>query len=332
VLWNRDDQSDLLVPAGTTTVDTSAPNPAVTPTETSAPTASTTPSPPTTTEPPTSGGTWPQATLEEVQRAQERADAGDPEYPWQVDPRLSSFDPYNSNDPLSYLGDPIPELIDRFLREEIGWEDFVWYPWWAETGNPDAQLAGIVYLRCRPGVTNPIYPSAPYDFPLGQPYDGARCAPTIDDLRYEAVSIDLDQPARQDADGLWVVSAWRMIDTIAQTDPVAEEAEATGRLEEFLADRVAGSGAEGAAAAMNGLPLLYATTTAAPYERYEIERTGEPGWPTAYMSFTVRLFADDGQTVVEQRISYLTWHDGSRPTFSYVPGSTTENGQPVAEP
>ena len=40
--------------------------------------------PPTTTETPTSGGMWPQSTLEEVRVAQERADAGDPDYTWQV--------------------------------------------------------------------------------------------------------------------------------------------------------------------------------------------------------------------------------------------------------
>jgi hypothetical protein len=307
------------------------PTPPPTQPPTTVPTTSAPSTIPPTAPAPTSGGMWPQSSVEEVQRAQERADAGDPEYPWQLYPRLSSYDP-NVGDLATYVVDPGPEFVDRFLHEELGWEDFVWYPWWGETGNPDAQLAGIVYLRCRPGVTNPIYPSGPYDYPLGQPYDWARCAPTIDDLRYEAVSIDLDQPARQDPDGLWVVSAWRIIDSIAQTDPVAEEAEATGRLEEFLADRVAGSGAEGVSAAAGGIPLLYATTTGASYERYEIERTSEPAWPTAYMSFAVRLFADDGATVVEQAIDYLPWHDGSRPSFFYSPGSTTENGQPVPQP
>ena len=49
------------------------------------PAASPTSAPP---GPSRSGGMWPQSTLEEVRAAQERADAGDPDYTWQVDPRL----------------------------------------------------------------------------------------------------------------------------------------------------------------------------------------------------------------------------------------------------
>ena len=60
-------------------------NPAVVP-------PSTVPAPPTTTKPPTSGGMWPQATLEEVRAAQDLADAGDPDYTWQVATRLAEDD------------------------------------------------------------------------------------------------------------------------------------------------------------------------------------------------------------------------------------------------
>src|SRR5688572_2728166 len=37
---------------------------------------------------PASGGMWPQSTLEEVRAAQDRADAGDPDYTWQVGAQL----------------------------------------------------------------------------------------------------------------------------------------------------------------------------------------------------------------------------------------------------
>ena len=41
-------------------------------------------------EPTVSADMWPQSTLEEVQEAQELADAGDADYTWQVDPQLTS--------------------------------------------------------------------------------------------------------------------------------------------------------------------------------------------------------------------------------------------------
>ena len=40
-------------------------------------------------DPSASGGMWPQSSLEEVRQAQERADAGDPAYTWQVDAELA---------------------------------------------------------------------------------------------------------------------------------------------------------------------------------------------------------------------------------------------------
>ena len=55
------------------------------------------------------------------------------------------------------------------------------------------------------------------------------------------------------------------------------------------------------------VPLLYATTDGAPYERYEIERVSGPRWPYGEMEFTVRLIADGGGTVVEQRIAWSGW-------------------------
>ena len=71
------------------------------------------------------------------------------------------------------------------------------------------------------------------------------------------------------------------------------------------------------------VPLLYATTSGAPYERYEIERVDRPRWPYGNLTFSARLFADGDATVVEQEISWR--HAGL--WLDYL--STTENGQPI---
>jgi hypothetical protein len=261
-------------------------------------------------DPARSGGMWPQSTLEEVREAQESADAGDPASAWQVDPQLSS------EDGEAYFGNPATEIVQRFLREELGWDASVFSP--DDTNDAfGGVIAGVMYLRCAPGETNPLYPTEP-------------CAPTIDDLQYETVSLDLAQLDRQGPTGLWVVRGWRMIAPVAQTDPRVSEAEATARLERFLAARIAGGGAEGhvelgfGPASSEQVPLLYTTTTGAAYERYEIERVGEPVWPWGHMPLEVRLFAEGGATVVEQQVFW----DGTRLTLSTR--DTTENGEPVA--
>ena len=269
------------------------------------------------TSPPTAGGMWPQSTLEEVRAAQERADAGDADYAWQVGAQLLEDDP-NTQVEL--------ELIDRFLREELGWEAYLFYDGgnfsdWVGAGM-NGWVEGTVtdqrYLRCAPGRTNPLYPPGP------EPEMGELCAPTIDDLRYESVSVDIAQLDRQGRDGIWVVSRWGLTAPFAQADPVVVEAQGTQRLEEFLAARIAGEGAEGHVQVDNDVevPLLYATTSGAPYERYEIERVDGPRWPAGWMTFSVRLLADGDATVVEQEIR---WVDGLRLDLN----STTENGQPV---
>ena len=272
------------------------------------------PSPEPSSGPTISDSMWPQSSLEEVQEAQRLADAGDPDYTWQVDPQLFTDDSW-----IEERGQI--ELVDRFLREVLGWE--------ASTLNPFEGMArdGVYdvfydqrYLRCAPGRTNPLYPPGP------EPEWGELCAPTLDDFRYESVSLDLAQLARQASDGIWVVSSWRPTASFAQADPVAAEAQATERLEEFLAARIAGSGAEGYVEVEpnTDVPLLYATTSGAPYERYEIERVEGPRWPDGDMAFLVRLFADDDATVVQHEIR--SYQGGLRLDAN----STTENGQPVA--
>src|SRR4030065_12800 len=70
-------------------------------------------------------------------------------------------------------------------------------------------------------------------------------APRPADRPYEWGRLALAQLDRQDRDGIWVVNQWRLTAPFAQADPVAVEAQATERLEEFLAARNAGAGAEG---------------------------------------------------------------------------------------
>jgi hypothetical protein len=298
------------------------PNPADVPTSTvptTAPTTTppTTPAPTTTPTTPaaTSGGMWPQATVEEVRAAQQLADAGDPAYTWQVDPQLAEDE--------SWIEERRQvELVDRFLREVLGWEAYMLNIAEGARGGLYDVFYDVRYVRCAPGRTNPLYPPGP------EPEWGELCAPTLDDLRYESVSLDVAQLDRQGSDGIWVVNQWEMTAPFAQADPAPLEAQATERLEEFLAARVAGEGAEGhvQVSADIDVPLLYATTSGAPYERYEIERVGGPHWPDGRMAFAVRLFADGDATVVEQHVSWDRDQSGGSWLDAH---STTENGQPV---
>ncbi|HEX9258853.1 MAG TPA: hypothetical protein VF855_04900 [Acidimicrobiales bacterium] len=279
------------------------------------PPSTVTTSPPTTTASLTSGGKWPQSTIEEVRAAQERADAGDPAYTWQLGAQLSEDDPSSHVNEL--------ELVDRFMHEVLGWDAYLFYA--GESGDDDGWAGGAWtdqrYLRCAPGRTNPLYPPLPDS---EQPSES--CAPTIDDLRYESVILDLAQFERLGRDGIWVVNRWRLTAPYAQADPAAVKAQATEQLEEFLAARVAGNGAEGHLRVNNDIdvPLLYRTTSGAPYERYEIERIDGPKWPNGFMTFSARLFSAGDATVVEQEIRW----SGPRELWLDV-NSTTENGQPV---
>ena len=103
----------------------------------------------------------------------------------------------------------------------------------------------------------------------------------------------------------------------------------------FLATRVAG---EGAQQYLNlpeeDIPLLYATSSGAAYERAEFDRVRGVEWPYGLTAFRVRLFAVD--TMVEQL--FFTPPDG-RLRLEYQPDGfatdlapTTEDGQPVAVP
>jgi hypothetical protein len=312
ILTSLPNQPIVGVPAAT-----EAPTPAVTPTPTPDPGSSPA------AQPPIPGSIWPQSSQDEVIKAQERADAGDPDYTWQVDPQLVN-DPENWDEWAGHLSEPGTQIVERFLRAELGWDASLLnvYPTNGlhDDGGADGVIRGLVYSRCAPGETNPLYPNGQE----GPAARGAeRCAPTIDDLHYETVGIDLSQPVRRGVDGIWVVSGWRMIAPFAQADPRPIRADAEAQLEEFLQARVDGEGAEVYA---DG-PLLYGTSTGARYDRFEIEETGGPEWPSGGLQFAIRLFADDGATVVEQTVEA-----GEGGTLALDPRSTTENGRPLALP
>ena len=259
---------------------------------------------------------WPQSSLEEARQAQELADAGDPRYTWQVDPDLRSGPSQPTDD---------TEIVARFLREELGWEDFRFMPV-PEDGFGDGASYNNAFIRCAAGRTNPLYPNDP----------GA-CAPTIDDVRFERVSLDLGQPVRKDPSGIWVVTRWRTLSPFEQVAP-ASEADAKALLEAFIAARVERDGAADYVdvplddSPTGEVPLMYATSSGAPYERGDFERVGVPAWPDGTMQFRVRMFAEGGVTVVEQ--SFRMHRDdtgGLRLEYRFSPESapTTENGQVV---
>ncbi len=272
---------------------------------------------------------WPQATRDEVLEAQELADAGDPAYTWQLDPQLNDG---LEGDWAEHVIEPGTQIAERFLRDELGWDAFLFNPYdgLKDVGGDDGSIVGLSYLRCAPGQTNPLYPIVGDD-QIVRGFD--KCAPTIDDLRYETVSIDLAQPVRRGDDGIWVVNRWNITTPFAQVDPRVIQAEAEAQLQEFLQARVDGEGAEGYVRVARPygtneqVPLLYATTTGARYERFEIEQVGVPQWPSGGLAFEVRLFAEDGATVVEQQIAA-----GEGGALALMQMQTTENGRPVPQP
>jgi hypothetical protein len=271
---------------------------------------------------------WPQTSLEEVRKAQELADAGDPRFDWQQDPNLEIQT--GQNHPID------AEIFTRFLEEKLGWEDFRWDEAFA---HPDGLDSGdVVYIRCAPGVANPMYPDDP---------EGG-CAPTIDELRYETVKIHVAQLARQGSGGIWVVTGWEEIEPAEQVAPPSE-AELTAFLEGFLQARIDGQGAGRFADVAEydefadvrvdkEIPLLYATSAGAPYERSEFEIVHGPVWPEGQMQVRVRLFAGDGRTVVEQVFTLERDRTGRlRLVYDFQPSrpdgrailATTENGKAV---
>jgi hypothetical protein len=251
---------------------------------------------------------WPQSSIDEVNRAQELADAGDPRYTWQVDPDFQDN---------IFMNPPEVEIINRFLRQELGWEEFRSGPFlaaargarWIPGEGLDVRDPGVdphiftdvVYIRCATGGANPLYPDDMY---------GRGCAPTIDDVRYETVRIDVARLGRPGSYGIWAVTGWTPGPVVAQTVPPSG-AEVAAVVEPFLQACVDGEGAERylLTPEERALEDLYATSTGASYERYEYEIAGGPVWPSGSMELEVRLFADGGETVVRHRVG-VSYEEG----------------------
>ena len=265
---------------------------------------------------------WPQSTLEEVRAAQELAHDGDVRYTWQVDGELGSPGNLGQHHP----GDA--KIFARFLEEVLGWEGYRDGHHVPRRDGSGLNEGDFVFIRCARGETNPLYP----DDPDGQ------CAPTIDELTYETVRIQVAQPDHKGLFGIWVVTGWEMIGPAAQADPRVKEAEETALLENFLRARINRDGAEELADLSDGLsddwidqevPLLYGTSTGAPYERSEFELVEGPRWPRGDMRFEVRLFAENDETVVEQSFSVDRDETGRQQLVYDFQSATTENGTAV---
>ena len=285
---------------------------------------------------------WPQTSLEQVREAQELADAWDPRYTWQVDAVLAS-------DTTLYPWDS--EIVERFVREGLGWEDWGVGRSGVFSGQSGGPYDELMLIRCAPGQTNPLYPEMPADV--------RGCAPTIDDFRYETARIDLGQPGLRGPSGIWVVTGWEMLQPVepgtfyehlyphfelGQVEQVAppSDAEITTLVQAFLGARVDGEGAERYVHRHRDgwddqeAPIMYATTGGSPYERYEMDRLQGPVWPTGWIEFRVRLFAEDG-TVVEQSFIVVRQEDGRLGLMYGLPFDrdvfpSTEDGQAVPVP
>lgn len=311
----------------------------------------TVPNPDSSSPPTISGQMWPQSSSEEVREAQERADAGDPDYSWQVDGQLASDDnlyPWDS------------EIVKRFVREKLGWEAWAIGRSGIFAGQPGGPYDEVVLIRCAPGQTNGLYPDMPSnDMPSDVGGDVRGCAPTIDDFRYETVSIGLGQTGQRGPSGIWVVTGWTVLQPVEpstfyehlyphfelrQVEQVAppSDAEVTALLEAFLEARVGGEGAERYVHRHpdgwddEEAPIMYATTGGSPYVRHEFDQLQGPVWPSGWVEARVRLFAEDG-TEVEQSFIVVRQEDERLGLMYGLPFDrrffpTTENGEPVRLP
>lgn len=266
-------------------------------------------------------GIWPQDTREEAERAQRRADAGDPDFTWQV-----GIDPANAE------GDDVgAPIATRFVASELGWDHYRTVAGGGGSGKWD-----LVFIRCKPAASNPLYPNDP---------EGGDCAPTIDRFHYETAKVTIEQLVRTDRSGIWIVTGWRELPDsdepvhdgdwhsrqYEQTVPPTR-AELRGFLEAFLEARVADEGVEEfLAPSTSEIPLLYASSEGKPFVRSEIARVQwGPQWPDGTSLVTLRLFTAGGGMVEED---FYVWPDEEgRLRLLYPFGGTTENGADVLEP
>lgn len=206
-------------------------------------------------------GLWPQDSREEAERAQEAADGGDERYRWQ----------------LSADG---AQVALRFVRQELGWENFEGF---------DLSARGEVrrhrLIRCAAG-SNPDYPNID-------------CAPGKD-RGYPAVYVTLERFLRKDEAGIWIVSH------VAPTEVAQPEPASVGVVRKmvsmFMTRRISGRGAEeflsreGRREFGRANPL-YSPAEGSPNADYEIVFVGGPLWPYGTFEVGVRMILESGASV-----------------------------------
>jgi hypothetical protein len=275
--------------------------------------------------PNTPGINWPQTNLQEVEEAQALADAGDPDYAWQLVPNMESI--------LEDGGQiDTPQIFTRFLRKEFGWKESALIQFF----NDDTSYGGFPLvegqlIRCEPGKSNPLWPDDP---------KFGRCAPTIDDFHYEWATVSVTQPGQRGPDGIWVASFSTKGEALLRQMAPITEGEIGALVEGFLQARIAGEGAEQYLGSPDDLQhfdvgFLYATSTGAPYEQAEFEiEEGEiedQGPLGGGIGLKVRLFAEGGQTVVEQSLNLEAQGDNWL-LYQHEDDQSTENGVPLPTP
>ncbi len=271
----------------------------------------------------TPGINWPQTSLEEVQEAQRLADAGDPDYAWQLEPNMESILQGASKD-------DIPEIVARFLQKELGWEEFALIGTEEPFQYGGFQVVGAQLIRCEPGKSNPFWPNDPV-------FGG--CAPTIDDFQYESAFVNVTQPDKQGREGLWVASFLTEAEPFWQIPPITD-VEIAALMDAFIQSRIAGEGAEQYLGPADNLQhfetgYLYATSTGSAYERGEFEiEEGEiedQGPQGGSIGLKVRMFADGGEIVVEQTFELEARGDHWE-LYQHDEDQNAENGVPLPRP
>jgi hypothetical protein len=274
-------------------------------------------------EPTVSAKLWPQSSLADVREAQERATAGDPDVTWQLAPAL-----YNDAAPP---GDAV--IFTRYLRQILGWDSFRWgdaldLVWTADcASSPGCTMHTIGFARCATGRPNPLYPKEGMRGDVPDFLDGTTCAPTIDDVTYETITLVASQPAVRGPKGIWVISDSYRGGSFRQSAPLPE-GKVTDVVEDFLKARIDGEGVGTFVTSSAEIPLLYAASDGAGYRRFEYDLHG-PLWPLGSFNAIVRLYAKG--TVVEQQFD-VEDAGGNRPVLEFGLTSTTENGKGLPEP
>lgn len=229
----------------------------------------------------------------------------------------------------------IPATVDRYVEIEVS-DDVASVC----SGGPST-MTGLGQLE---GSTVLIIPSPVYTCDDGSEPEALSGPPLVEQLRNLTFVLDPGTDTLTDNFG----SVWRRANPSPEPTTPFSEAEVTELLNGFLEARIAGEGAQQYLHSLypdilwEDIPLLYATSSGAPYERAEFEPLPGIEWPYGFMAFKVRLFA--GDTVVEQL--FFMPHDDpeyfpadGRLGLEYQPNGfgtdiapTTEDGQPVAVP